>query len=109
MIRMPSATTCTTLLYSSGVGFRAICRTRPYFPFPIRFVRSSIRFWISQDFSTIFVAILSHHVHADLRRLPCLARPENLLALHAGQDDHAPHLVLQPRVNPRPPHNPPLP
>src|SRR2546427_302992 len=54
---MPSAVIWTILLNSSAVGLRAIWRTRPYFPFPIRFARSSIRFWISQDFSTIFVAI----------------------------------------------------
>src|SRR3989475_3119526 len=106
MRRMPSATICTTLPSSSAVGFRAIARTRPYFPFPIRFVRSSIRFWISQDFSTSFVAILPHHVHADLAGFPGLARPKDLLALHAREDDHAPHLMLQGGVDRRAPDDP---
>src|SRR2546428_4199798 len=103
MMRMPSATICTILLYSSAVGLRAIARTRPYLPFPMRLTRSSIRCWISHVFSTTFVAILPHHVHADLRRLARLARPEDLLALHAGQDDHAPHLVLERRIDGRAP------
>src|SRR3990172_8041924 len=43
----------TTREYSSDVGFRAILRTRPYFPLPSRFARSSIRRWTSQLLSTI--------------------------------------------------------
>src|SRR3989304_4239846 len=93
MNRRPSPVIMTTLLYSSGVGFRAIFRTRPYRPFPRRFARSSIRRCTFQLFSMIS-GMSPHHVDARRVSPEPLARPVDLFRLHARQDQHHPEAVL---------------
>src|SRR5213076_1286988 len=75
---IPRPVIITTFEYSSEVGFRAIFRTRPYFPFPRRLTRSSIRRWTSQLLSTMSAMVSPHDVEAALRA-DVFARSEDLL------------------------------
>src|SRR5881296_2125513 len=102
---MPRPVMSTTFEYSSGVGFRAILRTRPYRPLPRRFARSSIRRCTSQVLSTIS-GMSPHHVDARFASPEPLARPVNLLRLHAREDQHHAEPVLEGRVDRRAPDDP---
>src|SRR5438046_9383362 len=84
---IPRPVIITTFEYSSEVGFRAIFRTRPYFPFPRRLTRSSIRRWTSQLLSTMSAMVSPHDVEAALRA-DVFARSEDLLGADPGQDQH---------------------
>src|SRR5437867_5422395 len=102
---MPRPVISTTFEYSSGVGLRAIFRTRPYRPFPRRFARSSIRRCTSQLLSTMSAMASPHDVDPAVGA-HMLPRAQDLLRSHAGQDEHDPQLVLQARVDRRSPDDP---
>src|SRR5205807_9105071 len=102
---IPRPVIITTFEYSSEVGFRAIFRTRPYFPLPRRLTRSSMRRWTSQLLSTMSAMASPHDVDAAMGA-HVLARTKNLLRADAGQDEHHPQLVFQARVDRRAPDNP---
>src|SRR5205809_7571513 len=91
---IPRPVIITTFEYSSEVGFRAIFRTRPYFPFPRRLTRSSIRRSTSQLLSTMSAMVSPHAVDAALRA-DVFARSEELLGPDPGQAQHAAAPMLQ--------------
>src|SRR5688572_20615056 len=108
--KAPIATTprpviITTLEYSSGVGLRAIFRTRPYLPFPRRFIRSSIRRWTSQLLSTMSAMGSPHDVHRPMGA-NVFSRSEDLFRTDARQDEHDPESVLEAGVDGGAPDNP---
>src|SRR5438552_11266157 len=95
---IPRPVIITTFEYSSEVGFRAIFRTRPYFPFPRRLTRSSIRRWTSQLLSTMSAMVSPHNVEAALGA-DVFARSEDLLRADPGQDQHDAEPMLQARID----------
>src|SRR5712691_10756296 len=97
MAAIPNPVIRTTFEYSSGVGLRAILRTRPYLPFPRRFIRSSILRCTSQLLSTMSAMASPDDVHAAARS-HVFSRPKDLLRSDAGQDQHHAKLVFEARV-----------
>src|SRR5947208_16233284 len=93
---IPRPVIITTFEYSSEVGFRAIFRTRPYFPFPRRLTRSSIRRCTSQLLSTMSAMVSPHDVEAALRA-DAFARTEHLLGGDPRQGQHDAEPILPPR------------
>src|SRR5206468_11723522 len=84
---IPRPVIITTFEYSSEVGFRGIFRTRPYFPFPRRLTRSSIRRWSSQLLSTMSATVSPHDAQAALRS-HVFAPSQGLLGADAGERPH---------------------
>src|SRR5438309_7512450 len=95
---IPRPVIITTFEYPSEVGFRAIFRTRPYFPFPRRLTRSSIRRWTSQLLSTMSAMVSPHDVDAALGP-DVFPGSEDLLGADPGQDQHDAQPMLEARID----------
>src|SRR2546430_655340 len=95
---IPRPVIITTFEYSSEVGFRAIFRTRPYFPLPRRLTRSSIRRWTSQLLSTMSAMVSPHDVDAALGP-DVFPGSEDLLGADPGQDQHDAQPMLEARID----------
>src|SRR5437667_6235383 len=95
---IPRPVIITTFGYSSEVGFRAIFRTRPYFPLPRRLTRSSIRRWTSQLLSTMSAMVSPHDVDAALGP-DVFPGSEDLLGADPGQDQHDAQPMLEARID----------
>src|SRR5205807_6699678 len=95
---IPRPVIITTFEYSSEVGFRAIFRTRPYFPLPRRLTRSSIRRWTSQLLSTMSAMVSPHDVVAALGP-DVFPGSEDLLGADPGQDQHDAQPMLEARID----------